>query len=125
MAKGVEFTNIAIFEQEATRMPNVTFHELSHAYHDLVLGSGFKNPEILALYETAKAGGSYEKVARRNGRGRPNSNERAYGMSTAAEYFAESSEAYFVGNDFYPFVRAELKRHDPAMYAALERLWGL
>ena len=39
------------------------------------------------------------------------------------EYFAESSEAYFGKNEFYPFVRAELKQHDPNMYALLEKLW--
>ena len=124
MVKGVEFTNTAIFEQEMTRMPNVAFHELSHAYHDLVIEGGFRNAELLALYEAAKAGGSYERVARRNGRGRPDSTDRAYGMTTVAEYFAESSEAYFVGNDFYPFVRSELKRHDPGMHDALARLWA-
>jgi Mlc titration factor MtfA (ptsG expression regulator) len=49
--------------------------------------------------------------------------ERAYAMSNAKEYFAESSEAYFGRNDFYPFTRAELKEHDPQMYDLLERLW--
>ena len=29
------------------------------------------------------------------------------------EYFAEASEAYFGTNDFFPFVRIELRRHDP------------
>jgi hypothetical protein len=41
------------------------------------------------------------------------------------EYFAELSEAYFWVNDFYPFVRAELREHDPAGYAAVEAAWGL
>jgi hypothetical protein len=39
------------------------------------------------------------------------------------EYFAEASEAYFGTNDFYPFVRTELQRHDPEMYELLKRLW--
>ena len=39
------------------------------------------------------------------------------------EYFAEASEAYFGTNDFYPYVRSELRRHDPRMYHLLERLW--
>ncbi len=39
------------------------------------------------------------------------------------EHFAEASEAFFGTNDFYPFVRAELRRHDPGMYALLEKLW--
>ena len=37
-AKGVEFTNIEIFEQEVKRMPVFVLHELAHAYHDQVLG---------------------------------------------------------------------------------------
>jgi len=40
------------------------------------------------------------------------------------EYFAESTEAFFGANDFYPFVRAELQRHDPAMDRLLLRFWG-
>jgi hypothetical protein len=39
------------------------------------------------------------------------------------EYFAESSEAYFGTNDFYPFVRAELKAHDPEMFKLVGELW--
>ena len=45
-------------------------------------------------------------------------------MSNISEYFAESTEAYFGVNDFYPFVRAELKEHDPAMFSLLEMVWG-
>ena len=43
--------------------------------------------------------------------------------ANAKEYFAEASEAYFGTNDFYPFVRAELKKHDPEMFRLLEKLW--
>jgi hypothetical protein len=39
------------------------------------------------------------------------------------EYFAESSEAFFGKNDFYPFVRSELKQHDPEMFELLKTLW--
>ena len=28
-------------------------------------------------------------------------------------YYAETSEAFFGTNDFYPYVRSELRRHDP------------
>ncbi len=40
------------------------------------------------------------------------------------EYFAEATEAFFGTNDFYPFVRAELSRHDPEMADLLVKLWG-
>ncbi len=48
---------------------------------------------------------------------------RAYGMNNPMEYFAELSEAYFGTNDMYPFVRAEVKVHDPKTYALLGKLW--
>jgi len=39
------------------------------------------------------------------------------------EYFAESTEAYFGTNDFYPYVRSELKEHDPNMFNLLGTIW--
>jgi hypothetical protein len=125
MAKGVEFTNIRRFEAESKRMPNFTLHELAHGFHDRVLEGGFGNAEIKAAYERAKASGSYEKVERWFGDGRPNTFERAYAMTNPMEYFAESTEAFFSRNDFFPFNRAELKKHDPEMERLLVKLWGV
>jgi len=124
MVKGVEFTNVRIFEEETKRMPNFTLHELAHAYHDRVLPDGFENSEIKAAYQRAKASGLYDKVERWFGNGRPNTQERAYAMSSPIEFFAESSEAFFSRNDFFPFTRDELKRHDPETEQLLCRLWG-
>ena len=50
---------------------------------------------------------------------------RAYDATTPMEYFAEGTEAYFARNDFYPFVRAELKEHDPVLHDLLEEIWGV
>jgi len=125
LAKGVEFTNVRNFEAETRRMPNFTLHELAHAYHDRVLARGFDNPEVKAAYERAKAGGGYDKVARSFGNGRPNTFERAYAMTNPMEYFAETTEAFFSRNDFFPFNRKELKKHDPEMERLLARLWGV
>jgi hypothetical protein len=44
-------------------------------------------------------------------------------MNNHQEYFAEATESYFGTNDFYPFVRAELNLHDPAMYQLIEKIW--
>ena len=44
-------------------------------------------------------------------------------MTNEKEYFAESTEAFFSRNDFYPFNRTELEQHDPAMARLLRRLW--
>jgi hypothetical protein len=125
MAKGIEFTNARTFEAELRRMPNFALHELAHAYHDRVLAGGFENAEIKAAYDRAKASGSYDKVERWFGDGRPNTHERAYAMSNPMEYFAEASEAFFSRNDFFPFNRGELKRHDPEMEQLVAKLWGV
>jgi len=122
MEKGVEFTNVRIFEAETRRMPVFVLHELAHAYHDRVLGNDHAG--IKAAYEAAKAGGKYEKVEQRLGGGRI-VQARAYAMTNPKEYFAESSEAFFGSNDFFPFTREDLKRVDPGMFAVLERVWTL
>lgn len=122
MAKGVEFSNVRIFEAETRRMPNFVLHELAHAYHDRFLG--FDQPGIIAVFEKAKAAGKYDKVQRQDSEGRKRF-DRAYAMTNHKEYFAECSEAFFSKNDFFPFTKEELKVHDPEMFALLEKLWGL
>lgn len=123
MVHGVEFTDISDFEAEMVRMPNFTLHELAHAYHDQVLG--FDSAEVEAAWRRALASGKYDRVERHNGQGRPSTQERAYAMTNAQEYFAECSEAFFATNDFYPFNHDDLKRHDPEMEALLARVWGV
>jgi len=97
--------------------PYVVLHELAHAYHDQVLG--FDDPRIEQAYRDAKAAGIYEKVLLFTGK-----KVRHYALTNHKEYFAECTEAYFGVNDFYPFVRAELKEHDPKMFAVLKEIWG-
>jgi hypothetical protein len=97
--------------------PAVILHELAHAYHDQVLG--FDDPGILKAYKKAMKEGLYDKALLYNGK-----TVKHYGATDHKEYFSESTEAYFYHNDFYPFVRAELKQHDPVGYAEMERVWG-
>jgi len=97
--------------------PYVVLHELAHAYHDQVLS--FNHPAIIAAFRDAKKRGIYDNVLLYTGR-----KVRHYALSNHKEYFAESSEAYLGVNDFYPFVRAELKEHDPKMFALMEKFWG-
>lgn len=120
--RGVEFTNVSIFAAECERMPMLALHELAHAYHDQVLD--FQHVELLAAYVNAKNTGIYDRVERRGINGRPATWERAYAMTTVQEYFAEGSEAFFGRNDFSPFTRDELKRHDPDLERLLIRLWN-
>lgn len=122
MVKGVEISNLGILKQEIDRMPVFLLHELAHAYHDRVLG--FDNPRIQAAYDTAKAGGKYDKVERWHGTGKAVTQERAYAMTNAQEYFAEGTEAYFARNDFYPFERKDLVKVDPDLAKLLAELWA-
>ncbi len=123
MEKAIEFTNVRIFERETKRMPNFALHELAHAYHDRVLAKGFGNDEIKAAFENAKAKGLYDLVEQRFGDGR-SAKAKAYAITNPMEYFAECSEAFFSTNDFFPFTREQLVKHDPEMTKTLKKLWG-
>ena len=123
MEKGIEFTNVRIFERETKRMPNFALHELAHAYHDRFLPKGFGNEAIKSLFEKAKTDGLYDQVEQRFGDGR-SAKVRAYAITNPMEYFAECSEAFFSTNDFFPFTREQMAKHDPEMFALLKTLWG-
>lgn len=114
----VELANAKHFLNWSLEQPCMALHELSHGYHHQFLGDDYAG--IRRCYEHARAAGLYESVLRANGH-----HERHYGMNNAKEYFAESTEAFFGTNDFYPFVRAELKEYDPEMYALQCEVWGV
>lgn len=97
--------------------PYVVLHELAHAYHDQVLS--FENPEVIAVYDAAKEKKLYDEVLLYTGQ-----RVKHYALTNHKEYFAETTEAYFGVNDFYPFVRAELKEHDSAGFKLMETVWG-
>ena len=125
MTQGVEFTNILNFEAELDRMPNFALHELAHAYHDRVLS--YDNIEVVKAFDRAKESHTYDDVERWNGSKAPapKTRDKAYAMTNPMEYFAESSEAFFARNDFFPFNREELTKHDPEMVDLLTKLWGV
>lgn len=123
MARGVQISNVANFEQETNRMPNFMLHELAHGYHDRVLT--FEQPDIIAAYQHAKDAKVYDRVERSRGNGKPNTFERAYAMTNHKEYFAEATEAFFSRNDFFPFTRDELEKHDPRIVQVLKSVWGV
>ena len=117
-AKCVEFSMIPKFEKEIIRMPMLLLHELAHAFHSQQLG--YKHSEVLKAYRRAKASKTYDLVKRKNSKP-----QVAYAMNNQMEYFAETTEAYFGENDFYPFNRVDLKKHDPVMYQLLARIWAV
>ncbi|HEV7925415.1 MAG TPA: hypothetical protein VGR14_08675 [Verrucomicrobiae bacterium] len=114
----VELANATNFVSWSLEQPCMVLHELAHGYHHLVLGDD--DPRVIRCYQHAQATGLYASILRINGH-----HERAYAMTNEKEYFAESTEAFFGTNDFYPFVRAELKEYDPDMFALLCEVWGV
>ena len=98
--------------------PSSLLHELAHAYHFRDLGE--QEPLIRNAYEHAMAAGLYDAVSYVGGGRR-----RAHAAKNRAEYFAELTEAYFGRNDYYPFTRADLLRHDPVGYRVVEALWSV
>jgi Mlc titration factor MtfA (ptsG expression regulator) len=105
-------------------MPNFALHELAHAYHNRFLPKGFENPELVTAYQKAKASRKYDKVERVDSEGNKRM-DRAYAMTDPMEYFAECTEGFFVRNDFFPYTREELEKHDPEMAALVRKLWGV
>ncbi len=107
---------------DSYRHPFVVFHEMAHGYDFHFIGKGrrYGNDEAQANYDRMMKTGTYEKVLIWNGRIGSH-----YARSNRMEYFAESTEAYFAVNDIYPFVRAELREHDPKMARFIERYWGV
>jgi hypothetical protein len=115
----VELANARNFLSWTFEQPWMVLHELAHAYHDQRLEGGFGNAEVHEAFEQAMKDGQYNSVLRAGGK-----EEKAYATTNPMEYFAEATEAYFGTNDFYPFVRVELKKHDPELFALLGKLWG-
>jgi hypothetical protein len=117
-ARCVELSNAKRFVTWTREQPMMVLHELAHGFHDRFMERGHANPEIKAIYDQARAEKLYDEILSKRGK-----KERAYGMNNPAEYFAESTEAFFGTNDFFPFVIAELRLHDPRMYELQKKLW--
>lgn len=119
MGKAVQITGAASLIREA-KSPNkssVMLHELAHAYHDRVLG--FDHPEILAGYQKFCDSRKFDRTAHVSGRQRPH-----YGLTDHKEYFAEMTETYFVGNDYFPFNHYQLYHEHRPSYDLLAKIWG-
>ena len=119
MAKAVHLPDARYFvsPRHTNEQPWAILHELAHAYHDRELG--FENAEIIKAYQRAKEAGLYGSVLHVVGDER-----KHYALTNHKEFFAEMSEAYLGTNDFFPFVRGELKRHDEATFELLKKIWG-
>ena len=119
MAGAIELANVRNFLDWTLEQPWMVMHELSHAFHHKFLPRGFDNLELRVAHENALKSGRYDSVQKI-----AHTEEKAYALNNPQEYFAEATEAFFGTNDFYPYVRSELRRHDPAGYELLKKLWG-
>lgn len=117
-AGSVEIANAENFLTWTIGQPWMVLHELAHAYHHQVVG--YDRAQLKRLFESVRESGKYDSVLHISGEFR-----RAYALNNDQEYFAECTEAFFGTNDFFPFVRSELKQHDPEMFELLEGLWKL
>lgn len=115
-AGGVEIANAQNFLTWTREQPWMVLHELAHAYHHQVLG--LDHAGVRACFDAAVASKTYEAVLHFDGQ-----KVKAYALTNPTEYFAETTESFFGTNDFYPFVRAELRHHDPRMEALLAKVW--
>lgn len=118
-ARCIEVANVRNFLIWTKQQPWMVFHELAHGYHHQFVEGGYENSELAAALDAVKEDKRYDEVLNINGR-----KQRHYALTNQMEYFAEQSEAYFGTNDFFPFVRSELERHDPRMFDLIRQLWG-
>ncbi len=118
-ARCVELANAVTFLQWTRDQPWMLLHELAHGYHHQFLKDGYDNAEVLRTYNTATSGKNYGVVDHIRGGKRQH-----YAATNQMEYFAEATEAYFGVNDYFPYVRQELAKYDPAGYRMLQNVWG-
>ena len=117
-ARCIEISNVRNFLAWTFDQPWMVLHELAHAYHHQVVEKGFGNAEVKAAFDRATKARRYRSVLYVSGE-----EKKAYAATDPMEYFAEGTESFFGTNDFFPFVRTELKRHDPELFDLLVKLW--
>lgn len=114
--KAVEISSANTYLEWRKAQPSMLMHELSHAYHDQVLGK--PHAALAGALTAARDSGHFDRVVRFMG-----NVDRHYGLTSVDEYFAETTEALFGVNDFYPFVRGELMAIDPGGAKLVAELW--
>ena len=119
MALGVELCTPDQIVDTYGDQPAVTLHELAHGYHHQFLDQGFENPELIEAYNRAKTSGLYDEVLHIHG-----GHFEPYAMTNVNEFFAEMSEAFFMTNDYFPFVQGELRTTDPDTFNAIGLSWS-
>lgn len=117
-AKGtIIISGVGLFLDTRSMQPSALLHEFSHGFL-AQLDSKVLVKELMSSFEKAKKTGKYKKVLHYYGK-----KVDAYALTDIHEYFAEGSESYFGTNEFFPFVRPELKIYDPDLFKVLIKIW--
>jgi hypothetical protein len=95
-------------------------HELAHAWHFLHWKEN--EPGIYDAWAAAMKAGLYKSDVAADAK---NIKTLRYAAQNQLEYFAELSAMYFVGCNYPPANRSELKAYDPVGYDMIERYWGI
>lgn len=111
-----------VYLHESLRQPWLVFHELCHGFDWFTIGGlrEYGNALKVDRYRAAMKSGKYVSALHWDSRIR-----KPYHATNHMEFFAETSEAFFGTNDIYPFVRAELRDHDPQTFRMLSELWAV
>lgn len=117
LAKKVHIANARAFLDWSHEQPWMVLHELAHGWYDLHLDEGGKEA-LRAAHARLAATRKLDSVLRWSG-----SDERHYALSNPDEFFAEGTESWFGVNDYFPFVRAELRRFDAGWGEAVRAAW--
>lgn len=112
----IEIVNARNFVDLSRVQSTVLLHQFAHAYHEKVIGAD--NASVAALYEQVQLRNLYDRVEHVSGEVGV-----AYAALDPFEYFAELTEAYFGRNDYFPFSRAQLQKHDPVGHDLIADLW--
>ncbi len=114
----VEIGNARAFLEWTKGQPWMVLHELAHGYHDQVFG--YDDAQIIEAWTRVKDSGVYESVGHISGTPR-----KHYALTNQMEWFAETTEALYGTNDFYPYVRSELDDVDPEGKSLVKQLWEM
>lgn len=94
-------------------------HELSHAWHYKDWPHNY--PILKRTWLSARQKALYLSQKDLNGK----ILKPAYASTNEKEYFSELSAMYFVGCNYYPFNREQLKEYDFEGYQMVRNIWGL
>jgi len=117
-ALGIEFGNAENFLGWSQQQPAMVLHELAHAWHHQVIG--YDHEGVLQSFAATSDAGNLEEVLYVSG-----GSQRAYALNNAMEFFAEMSEAWWITNDMYPFVRGEVLDGFPEIAKQMDAWWQL